>query len=190
MAKKYVRIGSFGPFIYDDSQQPAAVNTDGDIQANNVITDGLSANVRLIASNANKKVEEVNDLTQWIAGGDRVTIADDGDGTVTVSVQNLSDLSTIDDTDSPFTALHTNERNYVVADATNGAITVNLPPAADWVGLEIIVKKLDTAANNVTVSPDGTETIDGASSYDLVNQWDTVTLYSDGTQILVIAAVG
>lgn len=188
MAKKYVNIGPFGPFIFDDNTDDG-VETDGDIVGSSIKTTGLTSNVRLLFSNANQEVSEVNDLTPYLNGGNRITVTDDGDGTVTIAAQNLSALSTIDDTDSPFTALHTNERNYIIADATNGAITVNLPPAADWTGLEIIVKKLDSAANNVTVSPDGTETIDGAGSYDLVNQWDTVTLYSDGSQVLVISAV-
>ena len=46
---------------------------------------GLTAS-RLISSDASKSLSSVTDLTSWIAGtANRVTVADDGDGTTTLS---------------------------------------------------------------------------------------------------------
>lgn len=49
---------------------------------------GLIAS-RLIASNASKALESVSDLTSWIAGtANQIAVADDSDGTVTLSITN------------------------------------------------------------------------------------------------------
>lgn len=69
----------------------------------------------------------------------------------------------------------------VLGDATLGAFAVTLPPAADLPGWTFRVKKVDASANAVTVTPDGTETIDGAASYPLTVQYQSVTVQSDGT---------
>lgn len=94
--------------------------------------------------------------------------------------------SAITDADSPYTATIVAPRNIILADASSGAITVNLPPAADWDGLLITVKKLD-ASNNVTIDGDGAETIDGSTTLVLSTQYDSVTLLSDGTDIHVMS---
>ena len=86
MAEKEVYIGSVGPFLYDDSEQDAGVKTNGAIEAQNVKVQGLSANVRLVASNADKETEEVNDLTQYIGGNSPIEVEDDSDGTVTIKL--------------------------------------------------------------------------------------------------------
>lgn len=65
------------------------------------------------------------------------------------------------------------------ADATSAAFTIILPPVLSGYD-EIVVKKVDASANAVTVAP-ASGTIDGAASYQLVAQWSTVVLNSDGT---------
>lgn len=184
MAKKYVRVGAFGPFIYDDVSQEA-IDTDGNIKANNVLTDGLTTNVRLVASNASKLLEEVNDLTPYIGGGTYITVTDDGDGTVTIEVQNLLEINLIDDTDSPYDISVSALRSIVIVDASTNAVTVNLPAATNWAGQTIVVKKTDNV-NNITIQADGTETIDGSNTQTLSTQYDAMAIVSDGTDIHII----
>ena len=62
----------------------------------------------------------------------------------------------------------------VLADAASGAISVTLPSAGD--GKEVVVKKVDSSANAVTV----VGTIDGVANLDLSNQWDFVRVVSSG----------
>jgi len=69
----------------------------------------------------------------------------------------------------------------ILADASGGAITVTLPDPAAYPNYEVMIKKIDSSTNAVTVAPHGTETIDGASSLTLANQNDAVRLRSDGT---------
>jgi len=50
---------------------------------NNLVAD------RIISVDSNKKVESVADLTAWIAGiTDKITVVDDGDGTITLSISD------------------------------------------------------------------------------------------------------
>lgn len=70
-------------------------------------------------------------------------------------------LTSIDSTDSPYTA--TEDDIYIDADASGGAITVNLPAGLD--GRIYNIKNSSSSGSNiVTVVPDGAETIDGAAS--------------------------
>lgn len=69
----------------------------------------------------------------------------------------------------------------LLADATGGAVTVNLPPAAGNSGRVLIVKKIDASGNAVTLDGDGAETIDGAATQATSTQWNAFTVQCDGT---------
>lgn len=75
----------------------------------------------------------------------------------------------------------------VEVNATAGAVTVALPPAALFTGRLVAVKKIDATANAVTIDPSGAETIDGAATLGLSAQWQTAFLLSDGANWLAIA---
>lgn len=70
----------------------------------------------------------------------------------------------------------------VLADATAGNVTVNLPPAASNADRVLHVKRIDATANTVTIDGDGAETIDGATTASLAVQYESVTLGCDGTE--------
>jgi hypothetical protein len=65
-------------------------------------------------------------------------------------------------------------------DATGGAIAATLPAAASCPGREYTFIRI-SASNNVTVTGNGAETIDGANTYVLSAQWQTVRIRSNGT---------
>lgn len=69
---------------------------------------------------------------------------------------------------------------FIVCDATSGAFTVTLKPAAECEQKLVTIKKIDNVAT-VTVDGDGSETIDGSTTYALSSQYQTVRLMSDGT---------
>jgi len=181
MAIKTVRLGSFGPFRFDDTTY-SGVETDGDVKANNLVTAGLSANTRIVVSDANKQLSEIDDLTQWIAGGNQIQITDDGDGTISIQVKNLIEINNITGSNSPYDISISAYRSMVIVDASANAVTVNLPPAANWAGQTIIVKKTDNV-NNVTIQANGTENIDGSNSDSITGQYGSATYISDGTDI-------
>lgn len=74
--------------------------------------------------------------------------------------------------------------SLVLYDATNGPITVTLRPPNQQQDLRLILKKIDTA-NTVTIMGD----IDGASSYPLTTQYQSVTLQSNGEHWYILATV-
>lgn len=78
----------------------------------------------------------------------------------------------------------TEANDICLVDATGGAVTITLPTAAGKPGRTYTVKKIDASANAVTVDGDGSETIDGAANVSLAAQWDSVRLFSDGTNWL------
>ena len=67
--------------------------------------------------------------------------------------------------------------NVILADATNGIVVITLPNADSRAIFTI--KKIDSAANNVVISAQGGETIEGANQYTLTNQYEGVTLVCD-----------
>jgi len=113
MAIKKYYAGSQGPFTYEDTD--ALNDPDGDFAgadrqafitdgsgtiASSIITD-LTAS-RLMATDADKRTASVADLTDWIAGTtDQVTVTDDTDGTVTLSLPQ--DIAT--DSDVEFNSI-------------------------------------------------------------------------------------
>jgi hypothetical protein len=69
----------------------------------------------------------------------------------------------------------------IFADATSNAITVNLPAAASHAGRVFVVVKTDAGANAVTVDPNASETINGATTLALPTQWSRCVIQSNGT---------
>lgn len=105
-------------------------------------------------------------------------------GATVVNNAPATPVTSIDNTDSPYTATATD--HTILGDATGGAITVNLPTAVGIDGRTYTIKKVDASGNAVTVDGDGSETIDGAATNALSTQWDSVTVQSDGANWVII----
>ena len=91
---------------------------------------------------------------------------------------------TIDNTDSPYSSLTTDEA--IACDDTAGSITINLPAAASNAGKVYRVTKISSASNTVTVDANGSETISGALTQVISAQWTSMSFYSDGTNWIII----
>lgn len=76
--------------------------------------------------------------------------------------------------------------SIILADSTAGAVTITLPPAATANGRVFVVKRVNAGANNVTVDPFGSETIDGAATNVLSTQWAYVRFVSNGTAWFIV----
>ena len=70
----------------------------------------------------------------------------------------------------------------VLVDAKSGAVTITLPTALSARDQEFLVKKIDTSANAVTIDGSGSEEVDESLTRILSSQYDSVTVYSDGTE--------
>lgn len=72
--------------------------------------------------------------------------------------------------------------------ATGGlGITLTTPAPNTFTGKIITVKKVDSGFGAVTIVPTA-GSIDGNASYLLVNQYQFVRLYSDGTNLQIVGA--
>ena len=71
------------------------------------------------------------------------------------------------------------DADALMVDASAGGITITLPEAS--LAARIIVKKIDSSVNAVTVATPGSETIDSAASLTISTQNGAYSLISDGT---------
>lgn len=76
---------------------------------------------------------------------------------------------------SPYTATN---QNVIMWDCTSGNKVVQLP--ASSLGFTVTVKKIDSSANTITLTPTGAQTIDGAANLVISTQYKSVTLIGDG----------
>jgi hypothetical protein len=76
----------------------------------------------------------------------------------------------------------------VPVDASGGAVTATMP-AATTAGQTIVVKKIDSSVNAVTVVPAGTDVINASATTLLLEmQYDSATLVSNGAGAWIVAA--
>ena len=87
-------------------------------------------------------------------------------------------VALLDSTDSPYTVL-VNDFSFM-CDTTSAVVELLLPAASTVTGRILVAKRLSAGANVVTLTPDGSDTIDGAADLDLTTQWQAVTIQSDG----------
>lgn len=81
--------------------------------------------------------------------------------------------------DSPVAA--TSTEGAILADATSGAVTINLPDATDHKYKMYYVIKTDSSANSVYVDGFGSQTVGGIYAYVLAAQNDDIAFISDGS---------
>jgi hypothetical protein len=79
---------------------------------------------------------------------------------------------------------------FVDVDATSDSVNIPLPTVVGINGREYIIRKLDASANTVTITPDGTETINGSSDAVLDEQYETAIIFSNGASDWMLLATG
>jgi hypothetical protein len=99
----------------------------------------------------------------------------DDSQTAIIEYIEIGASTSIDNTDSPYTALTEGQIN---ADSTAGNITINLPPVTDYPGKIYYVVKT-VAGNTVTLVPNGSDTIDGGASIVMTALNEEVTISND-----------
>lgn len=72
----------------------------------------------------------------------------------------------------------------VLVDASSGNVTITLPASSS--GRRYEIKKTDSSANKVIIDGDGSETIDGATTQELLLQYEALSVMGDGSGNWVI----
>ena len=75
--------------------------------------------------------------------------------------------------------------DLIEVDASGGAVTVTLPDPTRVAYLVLTIKKVDSSANAVTIGA----TVDGVASPTLPNQYNAVTVMSDGAAWVELSAI-
>lgn len=118
--------------------------------------------------------------------GAGVTVTDDsGSNKSVVTIPAISSGSlTVATKTGAYTT--TTSDNILLADATSAAFTITLVTAVGNGGKVFYIKRLNSGANAVTVDPTGSQTIDGALTFALSNQYDAITVASDGANWVIL----
>lgn len=69
----------------------------------------------------------------------------------------------------------------ILCDTSSGAITITLPTATTSGRMLYIKDTGNAGTNNIIISPDGSDTIDGDVNLTLITDYTSVTLLSDGS---------
>jgi hypothetical protein len=127
------------------------------------------------------KVVPWGDLYLGASGGSTggIIVSPDGSLTLNSGVSYHTDSKTAN-----YTATATDYT--ILTDATAGAITISLPDASSLSGKTYIIKKTDSSSNAVTIDPNGSQTIDGVTTYTLSTQYKYVTVQAYGGSWLII----
>lgn len=117
-----------------------------------------------------------------LTAGSNITIAN-GPGSITINANGggIVDITSIDNTDSPYIVLSTDE--YLSCDVSLGVLTIQLPNAPTT-GRVIIIKDSagNCAANNITVTTvGGVVTIDGGTSFVMNTNYESISVIFNGT---------
>lgn len=102
--------------------------------------------------------------------------------TTTLSVDFAKTTTPVISKAANYTVVADDLGKIINVDATAGNVTITLLSAATaGDGKQITVRKGDSSANPVTVATVGGQDVDGASSYTLAKQYETVTTVSDSS---------
>jgi hypothetical protein len=71
--------------------------------------------------------------------------------------------------------------DYTIICNNSGGITITLPAASGAPGRVYVIKKISGLLSNVTIDPNGSETIDGFATRILTLQFETAMIQCDGT---------
>lgn len=110
-----------------------------------------------------------------------------GSGNANSTMQVAGSMSLAIRTVSANATLNEND-NTVLVNTTSAAVTVSLPTASGIAGRVYTIKKIGTGGidKELTITPAGSATIDGGSSYVIYNDFTYVTLQTDGTNWYII----
>jgi hypothetical protein len=143
--------------------------------------DGATAAVATTLVDADRVIVNDNGTMKQVALSDVKTYIGAGGGGGASAPTVITDSSASDTTISTTSGI---EEIHLISNGST-AVTITLPASATaGAGYKYNVKRLGTA--NVTIDGNGSETIDGSTTFVLSSQYSAITLASDGSNWFVI----
>lgn len=130
-----------------------------------------------LGSDLNADSNKITNLSSGTASGDAVNKG---------QLDTKQDLLYTTDVAAASYTVPVTARCIIADDDSPGYITLDLPAASTaGDGWTLLVKKVGSTGN-VTLDANGADTIDGAGTYDLTTQYESVTIVSDGSNWHII----
>ncbi len=82
----------------------------------------------------------------------------------------------------------TSNANIYLVECPSGNVLIILPNANELTNKTLSFKKIDSS-NTVFIQPIESQTIDGSLTYSLTNQYESITIVSDGTNFYITSVV-
>ena len=80
----------------------------------------------------------------------------------------------------------TDTDHIIAVDTYSNDVEIMLLTAASIPGREYVIKRISSGSFELTIAATGSETIDGQSSYTVLDKWTSMSLISDGTNWLIV----
>ena len=181
------------PAVASSSGRTLVIKDEGGNAATNAITIDPNASETLDGSATSATITTAYghmtifcDGTQWLsdAGSKAQSVwngtTESSGAAVVQSVANwVGSTTAANNAGSPYTGAATDE--CVLVDCSGGAVAYTLPAPVARKTIKFIDTTGSAGTNNITVSQNAAETIDGATSIVLATNYETLTLISDGT---------
>lgn len=110
----------------------------------------------------------------------------DGTNWVIKTAQSSAALSLAGVTKTADFTASVSEAGVYLLDGTSANLVVGIPAAASIANRGWYFKRVDASAHSVTLDPNGSETIDGQTTWSLPSQYDCVLLWSDGSSLFIL----
>lgn len=160
---------------YDDNISLSST-ANNNIISNNYIAGAAAYGVHIESSNETNNIITGNQF----ASNTTADILDVGTGTIINN--NYPDNVTSKTGDYTATGLD----SEILCNASSAGFTITLPAAANIEGKIYHIKKTDSSGNTVTVDGNASETIDGATTAVITNQYESIMILCDGSNWHII----
>lgn len=167
---------------------PTGLDIDRDLSVNgHNVTNARS----IISTNNPVPLDGAGDVNAVYASGGNLYWNNNGGGDVQITDDTIMLAATdgisrsydADSISSNTTILSTDTFSAYSVDTTGGAVAITLPAAGDVIhGRFYLIKDAGGAAgtNNITITPDGSDLIDGAASFVINSNYKSYMIISDG----------
>lgn len=156
---------------------PKATTSDADGLVDNPTTITLNASGRPSVSG--------NEVSLFLKAGGYKFVLKNSSGTTIWTADNIVGVSTgptvLSKTSAYVVTTTDGDDVLILVDATAGAVTITLYAVAGNAGKRVTVMKVDSSANTVTIDGNGSETINGATTLTLANQYELAALETNGS---------
>ena len=157
----------------------ANVNTVSANIANVNTVAGISANVTTVATNIASVNSAASNMAAIIAAPSEAAAAAASAAAAAASAASGM-YSSVQDKSANYTVVAPDAGDLIRVTTTGGNITITLPAISTQAdGFKVAIVKWSGDANTVTVARSGSDTINGAISYNLASQYNSATFVAD-----------